>query len=66
MLTENDRLKAFIADIYSEISERLNEAEKESSGNTEDLFLSGRSLAYLEVKDIIDSRLKNHNIQMEE
>lgn len=66
MLTENDRLNGFIADVYSEVLERLKEAEKESSEKPEDLFLSGRSLAFLEIKDIIDSRLSSYEIQLEE
>ena len=66
MLTENDRLKGFISDVYSEILERFEEAEKESAENRSDLFNSGRAEAYFEVKDIIESRLKNYYIEIDE
>jgi len=57
-------MEAFILDVISSISERYDEAEKESENNRKDLFNSGRALAYYEVKEIIESRLEIYDIQI--
>lgn len=54
--------EAFIADLIDAITERFEEAEFESKEEPNDMFKSGRSLAYFEVRDIIESRLSIYGI----
>ena len=58
-MTKEDILEGFICDVFSTMMERYEEEPK-------DLFKSGRSLAYFEIKDIIESRLKNYNIRIDD
>jgi len=65
-MTKEDILEGFICDVFSTMIERYEEAEKERKEEPKDLFKSGRSLAYFEIKDIIESRLKNYNIRIDD
>jgi hypothetical protein len=58
--------EAFVSDLVETMMERFQEAETESKEAPEDLFKSGRSLAYFEIKDIIESRLKIYGIEPEQ
>lgn len=61
MNTEN--FNAFTADLIQTLLERIEEAEQDSQQNPDDAFKSGRSLAYMEVKDILTSRLDIYGIK---
>ncbi len=63
-MMEKENLEAFICDVVATMAERQEEAEKESLDNPDDLFDSGRALAYFEIKDIIESRLKIYGIRI--
>lgn len=52
--------------MYNVVSERYEEAQKEYAEQRDDLFKSGRSLAYQEVFEIINNRLNIHEIKIEE
>ena len=43
--------------IYRELEERYTEAQKDFEENPEDDFNSGRSMAYIEIIDIINNRV---------
>ncbi len=58
--------EAFVADLVETMTERFNEAQAERKESPDDLFKSGRSLAYFEIKDIIESRLKIYGIEPEQ
>ena len=65
-LEEIARLKVFIEDVYSVVTERHEEAQKEMKEQQDDLFKSGRALAYQEVFEIINTRLNIHEIKINE
>jgi hypothetical protein len=58
----DENLKAFISDIVTEINNRYSESQEEMKNNHNDLFISGRSLAYQEVYEIIKNRLDIYDI----
>ena len=58
--------EAFVSDLVETMTKRFQEAETESKEAPEDQFKSGRSLAYFEIKDIIESRLKIYGIVPEQ
>ncbi|MEE5993247.1 MAG: hypothetical protein V3G42_08400 [Oscillospiraceae bacterium] len=55
-------MKFFITDTIATTLERYEEAEQESKDFPEDLFKSGKALAYQEVKEIIENRLAIYEI----
>jgi len=57
--------EAFVSDLVETMAKRFQEAEDESKESPEDQFKSGRSLAYFEIKDIIESRLKIYGIELD-
>lgn len=58
-----ENYKAFTADLFHTLLERIKEAEQDSKENPDDNFKSGRSLAYMEVRDVLISRLDIYNIR---
>ena len=59
-------LEMFISDCISEINERYRNSEKKSLENPKDEFLSGHSLAYQEVYEIIQNRAMIYDIKLED
>lgn len=55
-------LELFVDDVYSEIKARFEQTQKEMFDSKSDDFISGRALAYHEVLEIIQSRMKTYNI----
>lgn len=58
-------LENFISDVVGTMSERHDESQKEMLENPKDLFNSGRALAYQEIYEIIESRLKTYGVKLD-
>ena len=58
-------LENFISDVVATMNERHDESQKEMLENPKDLFNSGRALAYQEIYDIIESRLKTYGVTLD-
>lgn len=65
-LDDEMSLEIFISDCLSEINEHYKNYEKESLENPDDKFLSGHSLAYREVYEIIQNRAEIYGIKPED
>ena len=59
-------MEAFIYDIINVIQERYEEAQNEFNENKGDAFISGRSLAYQEVFEIIKNRIDIYDINIDD
>lgn len=60
-----ESMAAFISDFIGEIASRKAEADEELKKDYSDLFCSGRSMAYNEVYEILQSRLNIHGIEIQ-
>ncbi|MCR5122770.1 MAG: hypothetical protein K6B74_10155 [Ruminococcus sp.] len=58
-------LENFISDVVETMTERHDESQKEMLENPKDLFNSGRALAYQEIYEIIESRLKTYGVKVD-
>ena len=47
------------------MNERHDESQKEMLKDPKDLFNSGRALAYQEIYEIIESRLKTYDVKID-
>ena len=63
-MTKHD-LENFVSDVVATMNERHDESQKEMLKDPKDLFNSGRALAYQEIYEIIESRLKTYDVKVD-
>ena len=63
-MTKHD-LENFVSDVVATMNERHDESQKEMLKDPKDLFNSGRALAYQEIYEIIESRLKTYDVKID-
>ena len=63
-MTKHD-LENFVSDVVATMNERHDESQKEMLKDPKDLFNSGRALAYQEIYEIIESRLKTYDVKLD-
>lgn len=58
-------IEYFVADVFDEVQKRYKESQIEMVEHKDDAFISGRALAYHELYEIIQNRMKIYGIAME-
>ena len=58
--------ECFMADVFDEIQKRYIESQKDMSKNQNDLFISGRALAYTEIYEIIKNQMDIYGVTIDQ
>ena len=62
---DNNTLQAFISDVISEVSQKHKESQTEMQKNPNDSFVCGRALAFEEMIELIQTRMKVYEVEIE-
>lgn len=63
---DDNTIQTFISDVISEINQKHKESQTEMQKNPNDSFVCGRALAFEEMIELIQTRMKVYEIEAEE
>ncbi len=63
---DDNTLQTFLSDVISEVNQKHIESQKEMQNNPNDSFVCGRALAFEEMVESIQTRMKVYDITIEQ